>query len=162
MPGEATNQFAKQIADCHGIIAKICRMYGTDAEDRNDLRQDILLNAWHSYPQFRNESKFSTWLYKVALNTSIGRLRKKRVELHPLKPLHHELPACENEKQSRMELLDNLIRQLTDQEKVLVALYLDELSYAEMADITGLTESNVGVRLNRIKQKLKNMGKHED
>jgi len=155
MEQELTHKFTSELARCRGIVAKICRLYGGDADDRNDLQQDILLNAWSAYPRFRSEAKFSTWLYKVALNTAIGRIRRKELPTDPL-PLHDVIPDSESEKIAQLELLSHLVRRLTDEEKALVALYLDELSYADMAEITGLTETNVGVKLNRIKNKLKN------
>jgi RNA polymerase sigma factor (sigma-70 family) len=161
MEKEKDTLFTEQIASCQGIIVKICRLYGNSAEDRSDLGQDILLNAWTSFPQFRGESKFSTWLYKVALNTAIGRLRKNRLPVSPLEGFHDIFPEQENEKAAQAELLGQLLNHLNDHEKAIVALYLDELSYEEIADITGLSESNVGVKLNRIKQKLKNISNHE-
>lgn len=161
MEKERAHQFTEQIASCTGIILKICRLYGNGEEDRNDLRQDILLNAWSSFPQFRGESKFSTWLYKVALNTAMGRLRKNRLPVSPLEGFHDLFPEQENEKAAQAELLAQLLRHLNNHQKALVALYLDELSYEEIAEITGLTESNVGVKLNRIKQKLKTILNHE-
>lgn len=161
MQNEKAKTFSDQIAASHGIIMKVCRLYGKDAEERNDLRQDILLNAWGSYEQFRGDSKFSTWLYRVALNTAIGRFRKRKIDQQPLEAFHHTFPDHENEKVEQLELLNQLIKHLTDHEKALVALYLDELSYEEIAEITGLTESHVGVKLNRIKQKLKTIVNHE-
>jgi RNA polymerase sigma factor (sigma-70 family) len=155
MEKELAHKFTRELSQCRGIVAKICRIYGADADDRNDLQQDILLNAWSSYPRFRGEAKFSTWLYRVALNTAIGRTRRKQVPTDPL-PLRDVMPDLESDKIAQLELLNQLMKRLTDQEKALVALYLDELSYQEMAEITGLTENNVGVKLNRIKIKLKN------
>lgn len=157
MSNEVAIKFTEQIASCQGIILKICRIYGKDAIDREDLRQDILLNAWISFPQFRGDAKFSTWLYRVALNTAIGRFRKKKVNEQPMTATYDHVVDSESEKSRQLELLDELLRNLTDDEKALVALYLDELSYEEIAQITGLTESNVGVKLNRIKLKLKKL-----
>jgi len=137
-------------------------MYGHDSEDRNDLKQEILLNAWKSYPQFRGDAKFSTWLYKVALNTAIGRIRKKRNPEQPIGQVHHNVADTVSEKEEQLAQLNRLIQHLTDQEKALVTLYLDELNYQEMAEITGLTENHIGVKLNRIKEKLKNIVKHEN
>ena len=162
MQPELAQQFSQQIAASHRIVLKICRMYGLDQEDRDDLRQEILLNAWRAFPQFRGEAKFSTWLYKVGLNTAIGRARKKRVTVQPLMAAHDHVPDYDSDKAEQLALLDRLVSQLTAQEKALVALYLDELSYQEMAEIMGLTENHIGVKLNRIKEKLKKLIKHED
>lgn len=158
----ASAKFTEQILACQGIIMKVCRLYFRDPDDINDLRQDILFHAWRSYGQFRGESKFSTWLYKIALNTAITRVRKKRLDATSLSESHHVVVDLPSEKQQNTDLLMKLIANLNDQEKALIALYLDELSYEEMADITGLSLTNVGVRLNRIKQKLKKISAHED
>ena len=159
MEKDLSLRFTEEIARCPGIVGKICRLYGVDAEDRGDLQQDILLNAWNAYPRFRGESKFSTWIYKVALNTAITRRRKKRIQTDALS-VRDVIADHESDKVVQLELLNQLVARLSPEEKALVALYLDELSYEEMAAITGLTENNIGVKLNRIKQKLKNI-RHE-
>jgi RNA polymerase sigma-70 factor (ECF subfamily) len=141
---------------------KICRLYFRDPEDINDLRQDILFHAWRAFGQFRGDSKFSTWLYKIALNTAITKVRKKRIDSTSLLESHHAVADLPGDKQQKTDLLMKLIANLNDQEKALIALYLDELSYEEIAEITGLSLTNVGVRLNRIKQKLKKISAHED
>lgn len=161
MSADKVREFSDHIASCEGIIGKICRLYGRSREDALDLKQDILLNAWGSYPQFRGEAKFSTWLYKVSLNTAIGRIRKKKVQEQPLTAMHDRFPEHAGEKADRYDLLNRLINHLNDQEKAIVALYLDELGYEEIAEITGMTQNHVGVKLNRIKQKLKTILHHE-
>lgn len=150
-------QFSSEILLHKGIILRICKIYRKDPDDQKDLYQDIVLNAWHSYPQFENRSKFSTWLYRVALNTSLYQQRKHNkwdgkltglevIENHP----HEE------RKDERIGTLYQVIDTLNELEKSIVILYLDELTYKEISEITGLTESNVGVKLNRIKSKIKN------
>lgn len=149
------NQFSKEIAAHKGLLLKICRIYRKDPDDQHDLYQEIILNAWHSYPRFEGRSKFSTWLYRVALNTALHQNRNDKffgktttldvVENHP-----HEESSDE-----RIKILYQAITQLDPVERSIVILYLDELPYKEISEITGLTESNVGVRLNRIKTKMK-------
>lgn len=141
---------------------KVCRLYFRDPDDINDLRQDILFHAWRAYGRFRGESKFSTWLYKIALNTAITKVRRQKLDSTSLSESHHAVADQPSQKQHDTDLLMKLISSLHDQEKALIALYLDELSYEEMAEITGLSLTNVGVRLNRIKQKLKKISAHED
>lgn len=161
-PSASSEKFTAHILSCQGIIMKICRLYFRDPDDINDLRQDILLHAWRAYGQFRGEAKFSTWLYKIALNTAITKVRKRRIDSTSLMESHHAVADQPSDKQQDTDRLMKLIEGLNDQEKALIALYLDELSYEDMAEITGLTLTNVGVRLNRIKLKLKKISAHED
>jgi len=141
-----------------GIIYKICRVYAHTPDDQDDLFQEVLLNAWKSYPRFEGASKFSTWLYRVALNTALMYKRKQqrwivaeRVEDGVLENMAPE----KSEDTEPLRRLESAITQLEPVEKALIVLYLEEVSYADMAVIMGLTESNVGVKINRIKKQLK-------
>lgn len=150
-------KFSSEIVTHKGIVMKICRIYGASRDDADDLYQEIVLNAWLSYPKFEGRSKFSTWLYRVALNTALYQNRKNKFSgrftgLEAVE--HHASDDSDNEKTA---LLFHALAQLDEQEKSIVVLYLDELSYREMAEITGLTETNIGVKLNRIKTKIKNI-----
>lgn len=150
-------RFLEDILGCRGILLKICRMYCPEVEDRDDLYQEIISNAWRSYPRFEGRSKFSTWLYRVALNTALSEYRKTRnrgtkADLEVIV----NRPAAETDNE-QVHLLYRAIGQLDPGEKSLAILYLDELSYKEIADITGLGESNVGVRLHRIKDKIRKL-----
>ena len=149
-------QFLQLIHDHQGIIYKVSALYRDSREDREDLFQEIVYQLWKSYPGFRGESKPGTWMYRVALNTAIAIYRKPQLkidhyprlppDLHPLR----EDPISENE-----DRLFEALGTLSDTEKAIIALYLDEFSYKEIAAITGFSETNIGVRLNRIKTKLK-------
>lgn len=152
------NEFVKIISDHQGIIYKVCRMYGDSPEEVDDLFQDIVLNLWRSIASFDDGSKVSTWMYRVALNTAITGLRKhkRRRDLEaPMPPdqIASTAPIYNDEAQQ----LYQAIRQLSKIERALITLYLDDYSYREMADILGISENNVGVRLNRIKRKLKKL-----
>ncbi len=149
--------FTAEILAHRGIIHKICRVYRKDADDRNDLYQEIVLNAWQSFPRFEGRSKFSTWLYRVAINTALYQTRKDKFfgKLSDLDSAENQPEELSNEDDLR--LLYQAIDQLDPVDKSIVLLYLDELPYKEISEITGLTETNVGVKLNRIKLKMKNL-----
>lgn len=148
-------RFLDDILSCRGILLKICRSYCRDRDDQEDLYQEIISNAWKSYPRFEQRSKFSTWLYRVALNTAISDVRRDRFrgKTTDLDAVNNRPPTEGNDE--NIQLLYKAIDSLTPAEKSFAVLYLDELSYREIAEITGLSESNVGVRLHRIKEKIK-------
>ena len=138
---------------------KICRMYCTDNDDVNNLFQDMLLQLWQAWPTFKGTSKLTTWMYRICLNTAIARLRKssRSPVLQALTLAQYGMPDAgpqrldilfDNELQAAIDGLDRI-------DKALIMLYLDENSYKEIAEIMNLSESNVGVKINRIKIKLK-------
>jgi len=148
--------FQSLIAEHQGLIFKICNMYCDDREDNEDLFQDIVLQLWRAYPSFRAEAKVSTWLYQVALNNAIARLRKEKhmQRFERLDDAAFNVPA-ENSSDERLGELYAAIKQLTDIERAVTMLYMEDCSYREIAEILGLTESNVGVKLNKVKMKLR-------
>ena len=155
MKEDLAREFSEQIHNHLGILHKICRTYKRDPDDRDDLFQEIVFNAWKSYPRFEGRSKFSTWLYRVALNTALYQNRKdrffgKKVDLEIIQ--HH---VAVETKDDNTDLLWMAINKLDELEKSIVVLYLEELPYREISEITGLTENNVAVKLNRIKAKMK-------
>lgn len=140
------------------IIYKVVNIYADNKEDKDDLLQEIWLQLWLSYPRFKAESKISTWMYQVALNTALTYTRKSATRNKHLRNIAAE-PAIEDDKQERREqerILWEMIRSLPKAEKALILLYIEGIGYREIAEITGESESNVGVKLNRIKQKMKN------
>lgn len=152
-------EFIKIISDHQGIILKVCRMYCHDRTDSEDLFQEIVLQLWRSYPKYNGTAKVSTWMYRVGLNTAITSLRKnsRRRDTYALSEKDNEFPQSDNE---RIDIeydkeLQTAIDALNKFDKALVMLYLDEKSYKEMAEILGISESNIGVKISRIKQKLK-------
>ena len=151
-------QFLKLIAENQAIIHKICRLYRDSREDREDLFQEITYQLWRAVPSFKGEAKVSTWLYRVALNTAIASFRKKKPDVS----YSTSLPDLPEETQSeelgiRQERLFAALKQLDDSEKAIVTLYLEELSYQQIAEITGINENYVGVKLNRIKNKIQKL-----
>lgn len=151
-------EFAALINKHRGIIYKVCNLYISDNEDKKDLFQEIVLQLWRSFPDFRNESQRSTWMYRVALNTAISNFRKesRKPERLALSEREFEIPdisdlSVQNE---RIQMLKQAIDKLTEIEKAIIMLYLDDKSYDEIAEIMGITRSNTGVKINRIKSKL--------
>lgn len=150
--------FIEMINNHRGIIYKVCNLYCDDETDKKDLFQEVVLQLWKAYPGFRNEALNTSWMYRVALNTTISNFRKesKKPDRQYFKKDDFQIPdlnfyAEENE---NIQLLHQAITKLSEIEKAIIMLYLDEKSYDEIAEIIGITNSNVGVRLNRIKLKL--------
>lgn len=150
--------FIKLIKENEGIIYKITLVYAFNEEDQKDLYQEIVYQLWKSFDSFRGGSKISTWMYRIALNTSITRLKKEkrngdRVSFDS--ELLEKIDQIDTIMEDRIKLLYSHIKQLNTVEKGVILLYLEGKNYDEIAAITGFTSSNVGTRLNRIKKKLK-------
>lgn len=141
-----------------GIAHKVCRVYFQDADDRNDVVQEMMYQLWRSYPGFDGRSKFSTWMYRVCLNTALTYRRKsKTTKMESLSLTHQQIPdqASESkEEEEEVALLLDAIATLSGLNKAIILLYLEDMSYEEIAAVTGLTKSNVSVRLVRIKKEL--------
>ena len=149
-------EFIELIRSHQGILHKICNIYFLRDPYKEDYYQEMLIRLWKSYPGFRNQSAFSTWLYRVALNTAIDIIRKQS-----LVPKHTELSKTEyniadhkNIESDNKEKLYQAINQLSDIEKAIMILYLEDFSYNEIAEITGISENYAGVKINRIKTQL--------
>jgi RNA polymerase sigma factor (sigma-70 family) len=155
-------EFLDRIAEHERLIHKVCRLYADESADREDLFQEILCQAWRSYARFREESRFSTWLYRVALNTAITHLRKKRrpgdVPVSEEWVRHESLvdPYAEE-----VALMYAAINRLSKIDKAIILLYLEDCSYDDMSEIMGMSVSNIGVRLNRIRKRLKEDCEHQ-
>ncbi|MBW3470252.1 sigma-70 family RNA polymerase sigma factor [Arthrospiribacter ruber] len=139
-----------------GIAYKVSQFYFDDAENRQDAIQEMMYQLWKSYPSFDGRSKFSTWMYKVCLNTALTYLKSnKRNKNEPLQENHYHLPSePENNKEEELRLLELAIGQLSSLNKAIVLLYLDGFEYSEISEVTGLSKSNVSVRLVRIRREL--------
>ena len=135
-------------------------MYENDPEVRNDLFQEIVLQLWKSFPSFRGESKVTTWMYRIALNTAISGLRKqsRRVKTEDLNDLHLNITdSGGTDLEEKFQKLQWAIRQLTEIERAMIMMALEEISYEEIAETIGITQNNVRVRMNRIREKLKKL-----
>jgi RNA polymerase sigma-70 factor, ECF subfamily len=149
--------FLDQTMPHQGIIYKVVNIYADHKEDKEDLLQEIWLQLWLSFPRFKFQSKVSTWMYQVALNTALTYSRKSTTRNKHLKNINIITVEIDDtsERAEKERLLWEMIRSLKKAEKALIMLYIDGISYREIAEITGESEGNVGVKLNRIKQKMK-------
>ena len=148
--------FLKIIEENQGIIYKVCKMYRDGPQDQEDLFQEIALQLWKAFPKFRAESKVSTWMYRIALNTAIATFRKNTISLSQNDVLPDHMPVSNiQETSENEEKLFEAIRRLNQAERALIALFLEDYSYKEIAHLAGITENNVGVKISRIKEKLK-------
>jgi len=152
-------EFLDIIGANQGIIHKVCNIYCDDLEDRNDLFQEILAQLWKSYPSFRKESKFTTWMYRVALNTAITSFKKIRRQPGFNRLTDQNLQIADEMSSLEMDenilLLKQAVSKLSGIEKSIILLFLENKNYEEIAEITGITQNYVRVKMNRIKKKLK-------
>jgi RNA polymerase sigma-70 factor (ECF subfamily) len=158
-------EFLSVIKEYERVIYKVCYLYTSRNATLNDLYQDVVLNLWRAYPKFRGECKISTWIYRIALNTCISFIRKKKnvPEIVTLTPYESEWMTEEQDSfQLMLKELYYLIGQLGQLDKSIILLYLEEKSYEEISEITGLTVTNVAKKLNRIKEKLRKMKKSNE
>lgn len=148
--------FLQLIEENQGIIHKVSKMYRNTTEDQEDLFQDIVLQLWKAYPNFRAESKVSTWMYRIALNTSMALFRKKKPSLEYSQDLPEtKAPNKTEEVSEQEERLYGALHRLTLAERAIISLYLEDYAHAEIATIIGISENYVGVRISRIKNRLK-------
>jgi RNA polymerase sigma factor (sigma-70 family) len=152
----AEKEFIEQLNTHQNIIHKICNVYMSDEAAREDLFQEITLQAWKGYQAFKNESKFSTWLYRVALNTAISFYRKEKNKLNIFSPEEiQEKIEIADDTEAQSAAMHKAIAGLSKIDKALVMLYLEDYPYQEIAEMLGITANNVAVKMNRIKIKLK-------
>lgn len=157
------NEFVALVTQHQSMLHKVCNLYADNDHDRQDLFQEIIIQLWRSYPKFRGDAKFSTWLYRIALNTAISDLRKARPRIKYVEP--QDLPfqiediKYATHKEESLKLLYAAIEQLSEIERAIVMLYLEEKNYEEMEDILGINQNNLRVKMNRIKDKLRKLTK---
>ncbi|MCH5233008.1 MAG: sigma-70 family RNA polymerase sigma factor [Muribaculaceae bacterium] len=148
-------EFENIIREYGGIITKICYSFAYDADEFKDLRQEVLYNIWKGLPHFQNKSKLSTWIYRVCLNSCITFQRKEKkfqkVSMDALLNLSDDFETPELEK---YEVINAMIKKLGYEDRALILMWLDELSYEEISNLTGLNRNTVASRIKRIKEKL--------
>jgi len=152
------HNFISLVKQYERAIYNVCTFYISENSHLEDLYQEIVLNLWKAFPNFRNESQTSTWIYRIALNTCISDLRRnaKFRQNVPLAFAEH-ISIEEDTKSSEIQELYSLIYKLNKIERSIILLWLEEKSYQEIADITGFSTASVAMRLKRTKEKLKNM-----
>ena len=155
------DQFLDILEKNIGIIIKIARAYSKTLHDKEDLINDITLELWKSFGRFKGDSKISTWIYRIALNTSMNYKRKREKDrlffLDDLKQIENQSWLIEQPDSSHSEILYQCIDELNQLNKAIILLYLDGNSHDEISDITGISKTNVGTRISRIKEQIKNL-----
>ena len=157
---EEEKKFISLINEHQGLIHKVCIMYENDPDVRNDLFQEIVLQLWKSFSSFRGEAKITTWMYRIALNTAISGFRKqtRNVKTEDLKELHMNISdAWADDREEDIQRLHSAIRQLSEIERAMIMMALEEVPYDDIAETIGITQNNVRVRMNRIREKLKKL-----
>lgn len=151
--------FTELVEKNQGIIHKVCRIYTDEKDSHDDLFQEIVLQLWRSYDSFKGDSKFSTWMYRVSLNTAITLIRKKtktkETDFNEAQFIHLKSEDKDEFLEERITLLYAAIRLLNDVERALVLLFLEDLPYKDIAETLGISEVNARVKMNRVKIKLK-------
>ncbi|MCR9014867.1 RNA polymerase sigma factor [Aquiflexum gelatinilyticum] len=157
MESDSKKSFVSLIQQNQGIVNSLCRLYATSNEEMKDYRQDVMLSLWKGFPKYREESKVSTWIYRVALNTLISIYRKKKQVLitepfsESIESIHFQNSGSDDD----LLVLQQAIGFLKPLEKALVILYLEGYDNKEIGKILSISESNVSTKLNRIKTQLK-------
>ncbi len=163
MTETAEQEFLQLVNQNQGIIRKVCHLYGRNDADKDDLYQEIVIQLWKSFGSFRGEAKFSTWMYRIALNTAISNLRKqsRKVALSFPEFIPTEQIDTDEEKlkEEKLKEMYAAISRLTEVEKAIVMLYLEDKSYDEMEEILGISSGTLRVKMNRIKDKLRTLTK---
>lgn len=158
-------EFLELIKAHQALIHKVCHLYGQTDMDKQDLFQEIVIQTWKAYGTFRGESKFSTWLYRIALNTAISAYRKTKSRLSTvaIDAVPIDLPASQYDfdKEEKLQQLYAAIAKLSEVERAIVMLYLDDKSYEEMEEVLGINQNNLRVKMNRIKDKIRQLTKNE-
>ncbi len=158
---DTEKQFEQLIREHEPLLHKVCRIYANTGPDRDDLFQEIVIQLWKAYPRFKGNAKFSTWLYRVAINTAISGLRKKRDFITSYEPeslpTHVSDDSTSHIEEERLAMLYKAIAQLNQVEKAIVMLYMEDRSYEEMEEILGITQGNLRVKMSRIKEKIRQL-----
>lgn len=159
MSTELKNKFIAEFEQHQNIIHKVCRIYTTNSTDHNDLFQEITIQLWKAYPKFRGDSKFSTWMYRIGLNTAITLFRKskRQVPTQDFDSVLFKIASTnyDDTEEEQLKLMYQAIHQLSDIDKALVFMYLEDKNYDEISETLGLSQVNARVKMNRIKSRLK-------
>ena len=159
MSKELEHNFVTQLERNQNIVHKVCRIYTSNKDQHNDLFQEITIQLWKAFPKFRGDSKFSTWMYRVALNTAITLYRKSKrsIKTQDYESVIFKIKSqdYDDTEEEQLKIMYKAIKQLSDIEKALIFLYLEDKNYKEIAETIGITEVNARVKMNRIKTKLK-------
>ncbi|MFI3264103.1 MAG: RNA polymerase sigma factor [Rikenellaceae bacterium] len=155
---ENINEFEKIIKEHQSVIYSICYMYAPTPSDVDDYVQEVLINLWSGFTNFRGESNVKTWLWRISINTCISFIRKRKRSVKSISISESITQIASDDKdQKQIEILYQRISSLDRLEKAMILLWLESMSYDEIAQIMGLTVPKVATRLKRIREKLKQM-----
>jgi RNA polymerase sigma factor (sigma-70 family) len=154
-------EFEQLLQQHQKIVYKVVNTYCWHTDDRADLAQEIAIQLWRAFPAYDGQRKFSTWMYRIALNVAISSVRQKKNSLYydvPLDESHHNIgtDASDSKDEERIRCLQDFIAQLDTLNRALMLLYLEDHSYREIADIVGISETNVATKISRLKQRIRN------
>jgi RNA polymerase sigma-70 factor (ECF subfamily) len=156
---KSEHNFVELLQKHQNIVHKICRIYTDNEHAHKDLFQEISIQLWKAFPKFRGDSKFSTWMYRVGLNTAISLYRKslRTINSQPIESVAYKLSYqdYDDTKDQQLKMIYTAVKKLNDIDKGIVFLYLENKNYKEISDTLGISEVNARVRMNRIKTKLK-------
>ena len=159
---ELEQEFLNHLTSNEDMVHKICNIYASSYEEKQDLKQEIIYQLWRSYPSFRGQSKFQTWMYRVALNTALYFNKKKPLLTTDLRNIQIGEDNSLKELEEELQKLYRAIRTLDQIDRAITFLYLEKHSYEEIGKIVGITAKNVSVRLVRIKNKLRQLILNQD
>lgn len=161
MKKDLETKFLSDFESNQNIAHKICRIYTTNQDAHNDLFQEITIQLWKNYSKFRGDSKFSTWMYRVALNTAISLYRKstRTIKTQDISDFTYKIKATDydNTEELQLKALYTAIHKLNDIDKALIFLYLEDKPYREISETLGISSVNARVKMSRAKEKLKNI-----
>jgi len=153
------HKLVSEFQENQNIIHKVCRIYTSNQDAHNDLFQEITIQLWKAYPKFRGDSKLSTWMYRIGLNTAITLYRKskRRVVTQNFDSVLYKIESTEynDTEEGQLKLMYKAIHHLSDIDKALIFLYLEDKNYHEISETLGISEVNARVKMNRIKTRLK-------
>lgn len=159
MKKTTTDTFVSLLEKHQNIVHKICRLYTNSQDEHNDLFQEITIQLWRAYPKFRGEAKFSTWMYRVSLNTAITLFKKakRQIETQSFDKVEFKIKfeAYDDTVEQQLSQMYKALHTLNDIDKALVFLYLENKNYTEISETLGISEVNARVKMNRIKKKLR-------
>lgn len=159
MTKDLEHKFISEFQENQNIIHKVCRIYTSNQEAHNDLFQEITIQLWKAYPKFRGDSKLSTWMYRIGLNTAITLYRKSKrtIKTQDFDSVLYKIQSTDYDdtEEEQLKIMYKAIHQLSDIDKALIFLYLEDKNYREISETIGISEVNARVKMNRIKTRLR-------
>lgn len=154
-PASLQREFTELIAEENANISRICFAYAESVDDFNDLRQDALINIWRGMKTFREESSIRTWIYRVTINSCLSTIRNQKRHRHENLSLLYDMIDHDNDNRDEIEKMHQAISILGREDRAIIMMWLDEMSYDDIASATGMNRNTIATRIRRIKEKIK-------